>query len=214
VRADDPAAEHHHACRRHPGHPPDQDAAPAIEALQRLPRRLDGEAARHLAHRRKQRQVPARVGHRLVGDGADARFDQPLRLSRIGGKVQIGEQDLPRPEPFPLLLLRLLHLDDHLGCREHLRGARDDLCARPAVDFVAGVDAVAGACLHQHFMAGGYVFAHCAGRKSDAVFLRLDFLRDPDPHSSLLARVSVAGTRRPAPSVTRSGSTYIGTAVE
>ena len=103
LRADDAAADDDDLARRHAGHAAEQHAAAAIGLLQRGRRRLDRKAAGDLAHRRKQRQAAVRVGHRLVGDRGDAGSDQAARLCRVGGEMEIGEEDLAGAELRPFL---------------------------------------------------------------------------------------------------------------
>ena len=60
VEAHHAAADHQHVRGRHAGHAAEQHAAPAERLLEHERAGLGGDLARHLAHRREQRQ-PARA---------------------------------------------------------------------------------------------------------------------------------------------------------
>ena len=57
IDADDAAAEDQHLGRRHAGHAAEQDAAAAVHLLEVLGALLHRHPARHLGHRREQRQL-------------------------------------------------------------------------------------------------------------------------------------------------------------
>ena len=101
-----------------PGTPESRMPAPPASRLQAAGADLHRHAARDLAHRREQRQAAMRVGDGLVGDGGAAALHQAARLVRVGGEVQVGEEDLAGAEAPPLLRLRLLHLHHHLRLGE------------------------------------------------------------------------------------------------
>ena len=68
VPADVARAEHDDARGPHAGRAAEQHAAPAVRALEEVRADLRRHAARDLAHRREQRQLPVRELHRLVRD--------------------------------------------------------------------------------------------------------------------------------------------------
>ena len=103
------------------------------------------EAAGDLRHRRQQRQAAIRARHRLIGDAGRARRHKVARLLEIGREMQIGEQDLPAPQPFALVRERLLDLHDHLRLRENIGARRHDLSAGVDVFLSGDPDANAGA---------------------------------------------------------------------
>ncbi len=183
--ADDTAAEDGNTRRLHAGHAAEEKTASAIDALERHSRSLDRKPPRYLAHWRKQREMPARIGDCLVGDGAHAGFHQPMRLPRIGREMQIREKNLPRREAAPLFRLRFLHLHDHLRLGEDLRRVLRNRRASLGVDGIVGAYPGARIMLDDNVVAGGHIFAHGAGRQPDPKFLRLDLLGDTDPHGTL-----------------------------
>ena len=93
---------------------------------------LRGETACDFAHRGQQRK-PHRAGHRLVSDGGDTAFLQGCGAFRLGGQVQIGEEDLALAHARELFSLGLFDLEDHLGAFPHLVRSRDDLRSRAGV---------------------------------------------------------------------------------
>ena len=95
VAADDAVADDDDLAVRRSEHPREQRAAPAIEfrevvgADERRHRAGDG------AHRREQRQAPARVLDGFVGDRGRAACEQRFgELQRRAGEVKVGENDL------------------------------------------------------------------------------------------------------------------------
>ena len=115
VDAHRPPADDHDIGRRHAGDAAEQDAAPAVRLAQVVRAFEDGQPARHLAHRREQGEAPVRALDRLVRDGDHLGPAQRRRQRRHGGQVEIGEEDLPAPEPRVFLLDRLLDLEDQVG---------------------------------------------------------------------------------------------------
>ena len=94
---DHAAADDHHLAGGHARHAAEQDPAAAERLLEHERARLGGDLARHLAHRRQQRQPPARVLDGLVGDAGRAGVHQPLRQLGVRRQVQVGEQRVARP---------------------------------------------------------------------------------------------------------------------
>jgi hypothetical protein len=99
--------------------------------------------------------------------------------------MQVGEQDLPAPQPFTLLRERLLHLHDHLRAVEDFGGVRNDRSPRPLVVVVSQARADAGIRLHDDLMAIRRKLAHGRRDESHAVFIVLDLLRHADQHRHL-----------------------------
>ena len=102
----------------------------------------------------------------------------------LSGEVEVGEEELPRPQARDLLRLRLLDLDDHLGGGEDVAGAAGDPRPGPLIGLVVEADAGAGARLDQHLMPVMHRLAHAARHQPDTVLLRLHFLGHADPHRS------------------------------
>ncbi len=180
--ADDTAADDHDLGRGDAGDAAEQDAAAAIRLLQRCGRGLDRQAAGDLAHRGEQRQMAVVVGDRLVGDRGDAGSHQALGLGRVGGEVEIGEEDLAGAELDPFGRLRLLDLDDHVGLGEDRGRIGCDIGTGGAVVGVAGADASTGAGFDQHPVAMSDILADGSRREADAEFARLDFPGDANEH--------------------------------
>ena len=80
--------------RADPGTPAQQDAAPADGFSSKNAPAWVAILPGDLAHRRQQRQPPARILDGLVGDADRAALLQRLRQIGIGRQVQVGEQDL------------------------------------------------------------------------------------------------------------------------
>jgi hypothetical protein len=188
VQADDAAAQNQHARRGHAGDAAEQQAHAAVVLQQGLGGREDGDPAGDFRHRRQQRQAALGVGHGLIGDGGAFRREQTPGLLGIGREVQVGEQDLVLAEHFPLDLLRLLHLHDHVVLGEDGLRIGDDLRPGLLVVGVGEARAETRAGLDRDGVAVGDVFAHRRRRQADAVFVLLDFLRDADAHDRFLFR--------------------------
>ena len=80
-----------------PGHAREQDPPAAVGLAQVVGALLDREPARHLAHRREEREAPVGALHRLVRDRDRARLLEGARELGHGREMEVGEQDLRRP---------------------------------------------------------------------------------------------------------------------
>ena len=182
-RAGDAAADHEHARRRGAGHAAEQDARAARVLLQQARRDLCGHAARDFAHRREQRQAAVAADHGFIGHRVRARLHERFGLRFVGGEMQIGEEHLPRSQHRALGQLRLFHLHDHVGGREHGRGGRQDLCTGGAVFVIGATDAEAGTRLDEHLVAGVDELTDRAGDEPHAVLVHLDLFGYADLHA-------------------------------
>ena len=181
------AAQHHHLRGRHTGHTAEQHTGPALLLLQAMRADLHRHATGDLAHWREQGQRTRPVGDRLVGDAGGAGVHQALGLRLVGGEVQIGEQHLTLPQHGDLHGLRLLHLHDKIGGREHLGGAVHHRGAGGAIGIIGNADASGGVALDRHLVAVDGEFANTGRRKPNTVLVRLDLLGNADPHADLLS---------------------------
>ncbi len=143
---------------------------------------LNGHAARHLAHGCQQGQATVRRGDRLVGDAGSAGCQQRFRLLRVGGQVQIGEQQLAGAQHTALRSLRLLDLDDHLRLGEYRFGVSDDLRARIPVLGIVKAYRLAAIALHQYAVAIVHQLSHAGRRETNAILVILDFLGYANQH--------------------------------
>jgi hypothetical protein len=112
----------------HAGHAAQQHALAAGRSHQRRGAHLDGEAACNFGHRGEQRQRTAFL-HGFVGDGGDARVDELPGQFRLGGKVQVGEEDQALAEAVVLGLDGLLDLHHHVRAGPDVISLVDDLGA-------------------------------------------------------------------------------------
>ena len=166
-----------------PGHAAQQQPAAAERLLEHEGARLRGDLARHLAHRRQQRQPPAGVLDRLVGDARRARRDQAPRQLGVGRQVQVGEERVARLQPRDLLGLGLLDLDDQVGLAEDRVGVGQDLRALRDVvarRLIAEPSPAPG--LHDDLVAAVGELAHARRGQRDAVLVGLDLGGDADLH--------------------------------
>src|SRR5262249_6804278 len=99
------------------------------------------------------RPSPAVVADGRVGDGRDARSHHGSRQGLVGGEVEVGEDELPRPQQRPLFLQRLLDLDPQVGPAPDRWRVRDDVGAVGRVLLVADAAALAGARLDEDRVA-------------------------------------------------------------
>ena len=76
-------------------HAADQHAACHRRRFRGVPAASIAKPARHLAHRRQQRQAALGIGDGLIGDRRAARGHQTLGLLRIRRQMQIGEEIWP-----------------------------------------------------------------------------------------------------------------------
>ena len=109
-------------------------------------------------------------------------------MRRIGSEVQVRKEHLTRPQHLALERLRLLDLDDELRASKHIRLAARDGSARRAILRVVYPDAVAGAGLDDHFMAGSDELANTRRHQADAILMNLDFPRNTDAHGQTLEK--------------------------
>ena len=81
-----------------PGTPPSSTPPPAHRLLEEERPGLRGDLARHLRHRREERQAALGVHHSLVRDAGGAGAREALGQLRVGRQVQVGEERVLRPE--------------------------------------------------------------------------------------------------------------------
>jgi hypothetical protein len=135
-----------------------------------------------LAHRCQQRQPAANIGDRLVGDRDGAGAQQPLGLRRIGGEMQIGEQQLVLAQRADLIGLRLLDLDDQLGDSEYIGRPRQNTRAGGLIGAIVKANRRPGAALDDDLMPLMHELANAAGHQADPVLVGFYFLWYADQH--------------------------------
>jgi hypothetical protein len=183
VGVDHAATQDQHFAGQDSRHATEQHAATTAGLLQQSRPDLRRHAARDLGHRREQRQRARRVGHRLIGDCADAGRHQRLGLLAVGREVEIGEEDFPALEQRALGLERLLDLHDQIGAFENLGRVGCDLRAGRDIVGIRYAGAVACILLHHDAVAAPGELAHRRGHQAHAVFVVFDFLGYSDEHA-------------------------------
>ena len=143
-----------------PGHAAEQQAAAAERLLEHERAGLRRDLARDLAHRRQQRQAPARVLDGLVGDAGRAGLDQPARQLGVGREVQVGEEHVARLAAARPRGLRLLDLDDHVGLGEDASASGTIVRALRDVVVVGDRRPSPAPRLHEHLVAVVGQLAH------------------------------------------------------
>ena len=139
-------------------------------------------ATGHFGHGREQRQTTTCVRHGFIGDGNAVRLQQACGLLGIGREMEIGEQQLTGTQHGDFRRLRLLHLHDHIGPREHVGGRGHDLGTGSAIHVVGEADGSPRMRLHDDLVAVGDEFAHARGREAHAILMHLYFFRNADKH--------------------------------
>ncbi len=187
-----PGAEHHDVGRQHAGNAAHEHAAPAERLLQVLSAHDGCHAPGDLGHRRQERERAIGELDGLVRDANGLRAHQPHGLLVVRGEMQVGVEDLPRPEHLYLDRLRLLDLDDHLGLGEDVRRGVDELGPDPLVLGIGERRTDTGALLDKDGVAVVYELASRTRREADTELVVLDLLRDSDDHGSLPPSISNA----------------------
>ena len=165
-----------------PGTPPSSTPRPPFSFSRQCAPTCGAMRPGDLRHRHEQRQSAMRRGHRLVGDRRHAALDQVVGLLRIGGEMQIREQDLSAPQQLALVCQRLLYFHHQLGVGEDLLGAGDELRAGGFVLRIGEAGAQAGTRLNQNAVALGRELVHGRRHKPHAIFVVFDFLGNADQH--------------------------------
>ena len=181
-RAHHAGPEHEHVAGLDPRHPAEQHTPPAVRVLQVVGALLDRELAGDLAHGCEQRQPPAVVGERLVGDRDALAVEAPEGELLIGSEVKVGEDRLAPADHRNFLRLGLLDLDDRVRLRPHLVGPRNNRRPGDVILLVGESSAQTRAGLDEHGVAllGEQVGADRAHR--DPVLVRLHFGGDAHDH--------------------------------
>ena len=99
--------------------------------------------------------------------------------------MEIGEQQLARPELRNLRRLRLLDLEDQVRLGEHVVGESQHLGALRLVLLVVDRGALSGISLDEHTMAVSDQFLHAGRGQGHPILRRFDLPRYPDLHSRL-----------------------------
>ena len=107
------------------------------------------------------------VGDGFIGDANGAAVDQAPGLFRVGGEMEIGEENLPGPEHPALRRLRLFDPDDQLGLGEDFAGVPSDSGAGGQVVGVRTADAGGGTRLDDGLMAMDEGFMDAGRRHAD-----------------------------------------------
>ncbi len=105
-----------------------------------------------VAHRGEQRQALVLELHGLVAERGSAATHELARERRLGGQMEIGEENQAAPQEAEFGALRLLDLEHHRRARPHRGGRPQDLRAGGAILGVAEAAAGSGPALHQHAM--------------------------------------------------------------
>ena len=185
VCADDAAAEDDHLRRRHARRRRRAGSLAAVRLLQAIGAGLDRHAACDLGHRRQQRQPSAGFGDGFVGD-AEAPLRPAPALRRVGRQMQVGEEDLALAQHRALVRLRLLDLDDHVGCGKDLFGVRRDRRADLPVVVVGAPMPLPAPVSTHHLVAAATNSRTDDWCQADTVLVVLDFLGYADVHFMLL----------------------------
>src|SRR5215469_503145 len=188
IRPGDAAAQNDDLRSRDPRHAAEQDAETALLFFETMRANLHRHASCDFTHRRQKRQSAEAVGHGLVCDAHRPGAEQDVGQRPVGGEMQVGEQYLVLAQRAHLIRLGLLDLDDHLGRREYIGGARQNFGAGPLISAVIEADAGAGAGLDDDLVPVMHQFPHTARNKPDPVFVGFDLFRHADQHSQDLSR--------------------------
>ena len=138
---------------------------------------LHGKASGDFAHWFKKRKaVAVRACYRLVSDCHATGFHQPLGLLRIGGQMQIREEDLVLAQHFTFLRLGFLHLDDHFRLFKNLLGIGRYFCAGLLVIAVGKIDRFSCPGFDQYLVSAAGQLLYGRRDQSYPVFERLYFL--------------------------------------
>ena len=165
-----------------PGTPPSSTPRPPFSFSRQRAPTCGAMRPGDLRHRREQRERALGARHRLVGNRDDPRGHQFGGLFRIGGQMQIGEEDLSLPELLALDRQRFLDLHDQLAAPEHLIGIRDDFRPDRAVVGIRNAGAQPGAPFNDDVVTVPGQLAHRRRHEAHTIFAVLDFLRHADEH--------------------------------
>ena len=195
VVADDPAADDHDLAGSDTRHAAEQQAAAAERLLEEVRARLRGQPARHLRHRREQRQRPPDLD-RLVRDRGDPARDQRARQRLVGRDVQVREEDQALAQP--------------RGTRT--RSAPSPSARAPSVSQTSSTDTIRAPTRSyassgnaeptpapvsiDDLVPGADQLERAGRRQRDAVLVRLDLLGDADPHGARKRSSALTSGRR------------------
>ena len=180
------AADDDHVGPLHAGNAAQQDAPAAAVGLQQVGADLDGQAACHFAHGRKQGKAAVSKLNGLVGDAGDLLLQQSPGLSGIGSKVQVGKQDLTLVEQVVLRLQGLLDLDDHVSNVVNFLGGGQNVSAQLRVFAVREAAAHACVLLDIYGVTGTDQRVNAGGGQTDTALLGLNFFGTTDFHGKFL----------------------------
>ena len=151
---------------------------------------LHGHAPCHFAHRSQQGQSAARPGNGFICDADRTGLDQRSGLLRIGSQMQVGVKNLAGTQHGAFLRLRLLDLDDHVGCCKHGCRIGCQFGTSGYILLITQTDRRTRASLYQYFVTAQGQFANAGRRQADTILVILDFLWHTDfhlkPHPLLL----------------------------
>ena len=111
----------------------------------------------------------------FIGNRGATRFYQPDGLGRIGGQMQVGEEDMILTQAFPFHLLRLLDLDDHFRVGKNALGIGGNFGTGGAIRIIIATNPGTGTGLNQHLMAPCGQLLDAVRHQPDTEFPVLDF---------------------------------------
>ena len=108
--------------------------------------------------------------------------DEILRLRKVGREMEVGEQNLSRPQERPFRRERLLDLHHHLGAGEDFRRRLDEFGPGARIVLVRGARAGAGALLDDGLVPVMNELCDRGRRHADTEFIVLDLFGNADEH--------------------------------
>ena len=171
---DGTATEDEHLRGFHTGHAADELTVAAFGFLQ-IERTVEsGHATGDLAHRHEQRQTVVSGLHGLISQADGAALEHGVGQLAVGGKMEIGEEQLTFPDERILGRDGFLHLDDHLSPGIHVVDGGKDGGADLGVVVVGKATALAGSMLYTHFVTVTNQFGHACRGHAYAVLTLLN----------------------------------------
>ena len=171
---------------RNTGHAANQKALPTAILLQQGHADLGGQTTGDLTHRRKNWKRSVGIANRLVGNADHSGLLQGFGALTSRSQMEVRKEDLALVEPFDLLEIRLLHLDDEIRRGPGLV-AGGHTGALFLIDVVRKAAAEARAFFDQYLMSRVDEHAHAVRGHADPKLLILGLARYTYPHRRSLS---------------------------
>jgi hypothetical protein len=182
ILPDNASTKNRNMGRLNAGDAAEKNSATFLGAFEEFCSLLNAHPPCHFAHGSEQRQIVAGAAKGFVGNSGDSGFEQVVGELFVCGEVEVGKDDLFRPEEWPFAGERFLDFDDQIGGSKDLGMGIHECSAAGGIIVIRDAAPETSAAFDEHAMSVADKFFDAAGEHGDAVFIGFDFFGETDVH--------------------------------